>query len=203
VQLGRRVNGRFQGYAPASGVSVQLDGPAIHQSVTTDSDGQYTFRALPAGRHTLSLTLPDGAQIREGTSDRIDVTIPIQGCPARHIFEVFPAPVAITISGTVTAPFGYSVANVPIWLAEEGQEPNFSQGEPIATTDSAGRFSVTATGPHVYVLTAVGAQPDRRPDLVIWGRVRVDALRTSDSITLPIGLQERNPTGWIFRMRTP
>jgi len=130
-----------------SGVPVYLNGSSTAVTQTTDANGDFSYSAtgVQPGTYTFSVN-----QSTQNLYSSATATASVSAQPAPTTITLTPSPAVVTFgspnatfSGTVTAlPQGSSTAvavpNAPVYLN--------GSASPVATTDSSGHFSYTATG---------------------------------------------------------
>ena len=126
---------------PQSGYQIQLGGPNIAASTTSDNQGVYGFESLPAGTHTVSVV---GTDVTESVySDgratvTLDLTLPFDSVPTESV-----------IRGVLRDQAGTPQAGFRITLTG----PDVSAS---VTTDSSGFYRFDGLLAGTYIITVVG-----------------------------------------------
>lgn len=143
-----------------SGALVTVDGTLA--SVTTGSDGVYTFEDLPAGAHTL------GASLSGFVSTSVTIAVPANGV-VQTALQLFAA-------GTITG----EVVDAQTGALLPGVQLSVVGTEASATTDTSGRFTIddAPEGSRTLSATLMGYVPSTIPVVVTAG----------ESVEVSIGL---------------
>lgn len=125
---------------PVAGVVVTREGPDGTFGTTTGADGTYAFEGVPAGDHTVSVTVPDGYQA-DGPDTR---DVPVGADDVTGVDFGLSHPGAI--GGTVTGDAGEPVAGATVTVTGP-------DGPVTLVTDDVGGYFVGGLPPGDYTIT--------------------------------------------------
>ncbi|WP_285103387.1 carboxypeptidase regulatory-like domain-containing protein [Promicromonospora sp. MEB111] len=128
------------GGEPVAGVVVTREGPDGTVSTTTGADGTYVFEGVPAGDHTVSVTVPDG--YRADGPDTRDVSVGADDVTGVDFGLSHPG----AIGGTVTDDAGEPVAGATVTVTGP-------DGPVTLVTDDVGGYFVGDLPPGDYTIT--------------------------------------------------
>jgi protocatechuate 3,4-dioxygenase beta subunit len=146
--------------SPLRRTQVQLAGAGVTGRTTlTDSDGRYSFTALPPGRYTLRVFRGGYLNIAYGQRTPTDAAQPLEltdGQSASGIDIVMPRGGAI--AGRVVDEFGEPVLQAQIQALRYQYQPSgerlLQPGGAAAVTDDLGQFRLYGLNPGEYVVSA-------------------------------------------------
>jgi hypothetical protein len=146
--------------APLRRTQVQLAGAPIGGRTTqTDSDGRYSFAALPAGKYTIRVSRGGYVNLAYGQRTPTDPTKPIEladGQALSGVDIVLPRGGAIT--GRVLDEFGEPMLQAQVqayrYQYQPGGERTLQPGGGSAVTDDLGQFRLYGLNPGDYVISA-------------------------------------------------
>ncbi|MFD6446166.1 collagen binding domain-containing protein [Promicromonospora sp. NPDC060204] len=127
------------GGEPVAGVVVTREGPDGTVSTTTAADGTYLFEGVPAGDHTVSVTVPDG--YRADGPDSRDVTVGADDVTDVDFGLSHPG----AVGGTVTDDAGEPVAGATVTVTGP-------DGPVTVVTDDVGGYFVGDLPPGDYTI---------------------------------------------------
>ncbi|MFJ3403781.1 collagen binding domain-containing protein [Promicromonospora sp. NPDC090134] len=128
------------GGEPVAGVVVTREGPDGTVSTTTGADGTYLFEGVPAGDHTVSVTVPDG--YRADGPDTRDVAVGADDVTDVDFGLSHPG----AVGGTVTDDAGEPVAGATVTVTGP-------DGPVTLVTDDVGGYFVGDLPPGDYTIT--------------------------------------------------
>jgi len=151
--------------APVRRAQVRLSGSDIlPKSVTTDTEGRYEFRDLPAGRFTLSATKSGYVTISYGQTRPFEAGKPIELAEGQVVDRAdLVMPRGSVISGRIVDEFGEPVAEAVVTAMrstwQNGRRRLQSAGR-TATTNDLGQFRIYGLPPGEYYVSSTvrGAQ---------------------------------------------
>jgi len=137
-------------------MSVDLGGPP--RSTTTNVNGQYEMKDLPAGRYNVTADRSGYLPLRYGQRRPLESARPLQVSEGQTIEKIdFTLPRTGAISGRVVDEIGDVVAGATIFALRtefwRGRRQLVPAG-PATTTDDVGRYRVTGLAPGSYVIRA-------------------------------------------------
>ena len=151
---------------PIRRVTVTLNGGDVTNVLAvTDDAGRFTFRNLPSGRYTLSLSRPGYVSTAFGATKPGRAGVPIPLGEGEQFTATIPMLRGGVIAGTITdlngeAAIAAGVAAVPFVTQSDGERRWTSSGilrdEPV---DARGNFRLYGLAPGDYIVVA---RPDRR-----------------------------------------
>ena len=135
---------RTDGGRPVPGATVTIDSPGGPSfTATTDSQGLYLVDQVPAGPHTITLTLPEGFPV---APPPIQIEVP-EASEVPITDQDFVVPTLPSLSGTVTA----GAAGVPgVVVTFTG--PGGVTGSAVTGADGGYRFEQLPAGPYTVAV---------------------------------------------------
>jgi hypothetical protein len=166
--------------SPIRRAQVRLSGQGLSSRIaTTDADGRFEIRELPAGRYTLSASKGGFVTLQYGQRRPSESGTPIEIADSQIVERlVIALPRGSVISGRIMDEFGEPVANAVVTALRYGYAAGARRLVPAAggntrdTTDDLGSYRLFGLPPGEYIVSA--------------------ALRTGVEVTDPAG----DPTGY-------
>lgn len=152
----RRLVPTFLPVPAPPGLRVQLSGPGIQRSASTDADGKFSFDKLPGGRFRLQLSAPGWFPFgpRDAMAQEVDLTTQSCGYPSFALRQL-----QSTARGRIRRPDG----KPPRWILVEAlpvQPTHASYRPSSARTNEQGEFEIDDLEPGEYIFGIhVGAEP--------------------------------------------
>ena len=157
------------------------------RTVSTNSQGRYEVRDLPAGRYTIRVTRSGYLSLELGQRRPLERGRPLQLADGQTIDSAdFILPRMGVISGRVTDEVGEPIAGVTVWAFQTRYFQGRRQLVPNsgnAQTDDTGQYRITSLNPGTYTLTArlTGFNLVKREGIEVSG---------TTTLTIPIGLRK-------------
>ena len=157
-----RIKGRLMAAdtnAPVRRAQVRISSPDIlPKTATTDADGRYEFRDLPASRFTITATKAGFVTINYGQTRPFESGKPIELAEAQVIEKAdFAMPRGSVISGRVVDEFGEPVADAQVSAMRSswanGRRRLQSTGR-MAQTNDLGQYRIFGLPPGEYYVSA-------------------------------------------------
>ena len=147
---------------PLRRARISLNSPELSNSrnASTNTDGRYEIRDLPAGRYTLNVTRSGYLPLAFGQRRPGEAGKPFELADKQVVEKVdFALPRMGVISGRVIDELGEPIANTYVWAMQvvffEGARRLVPMGGGIhATTDDTGQYRVLGLPPGDYVVMA-------------------------------------------------
>jgi hypothetical protein len=144
---------------PLRNARVQLTGQGVFKFTTTDGDGRYEVKGLPAGRYTVSALKGGYMQLQFGQKRPFESGTPVQVQNDGITQSVdFSLPRAGVITGRVLDELGELTANVQVTALRSQFTSGTRQLLSVrsATTNDIGEFRLFGLLPGQYYIAAVG-----------------------------------------------
>jgi hypothetical protein len=140
---------------------VRLFSPELREgrSASTDSEGRYEFRDLPAGRYTVSAGKGSYVSLQYGQKRPFESGKPVELVDAQTIEKIdFSLPKGAVITGRVLDEFGEPITDVQVSVQRyqfmQGRRQLMNAGRSGSTND-IGEFRIFGLSPGQYYLSAV------------------------------------------------
>jgi hypothetical protein len=129
------------------------------RNISTDSDGRYEVKELPAGRYRVSAARSGYLTLQYGQRRPLEQAVPLQVADGQTIADVdFALPRMSVITGRVTDEFGDAIEGVTVAALRSrylnGQRRLIPTGAGLAQTDDAGQFRLLGLAPGTYAVEA-------------------------------------------------
>ncbi len=145
---------------PLRKAQVRIMSPELRENrlATTDADGKYEFKELPAGRYNVSVSKGSYVSLQYGQTRPFEAGKPLEVQDAQTIEKVdFALPRGSVITGRIVDEFGEPATDVMVMLqryqTQGGRRRLVSAGR-SSTTNDIGEFRLFALPPGQYYLTA-------------------------------------------------
>jgi protocatechuate 3,4-dioxygenase beta subunit len=166
--------------------TVRLSGPEIlPKSATTDNDGNFEFRDLPAGRYTMTATKSGFVTVSYGQTRPFESPKQIDLRDAEQLDKAdITMPRGSVVSGRIVDEFGEPVADAAVSAMRStwsnGRRRLQSTGR-TATTNDLGQYRIYGLPPGEYFVSATlrGAQELMLTEVAVAATVRVAGLDSS------------------------
>jgi hypothetical protein len=153
--------------APVRRAEVRANsGSGTSRLVTTDGDGRYELRDLPAGTFTLTISRTGFVSLRFGQRRPLEAPIAIELAEGERFTADISLPRGSAITGRVYNEFGEPVADVRVQTLRSRMIQGRRRLQPIGAgdrTDDTGAFRVHGLAPGDYYVAASGGGPDQPP----------------------------------------
>ncbi len=159
---------------PLRRAQVHLTSPDMREGrmTTTDAQGAYEFKDLPAGRYTVSASKGSFVTLSYGQRRPLEPGKPIEILEAQTVEKIdFALPRGAVVTGRVLDEYGEPVADVQVTPMQmrfaQGRRRMMPSGRPSSTND-IGEFRLFGLAPGQYYISAVmlnrtfGADSDER-----------------------------------------
>jgi hypothetical protein len=143
---------------PLRRVQVRISAPELSEArtVSTNSQGRYEVRDLPAGRYTIRVTRSGYLSLEFGQRRPLERGRPLQLADGRTIENAdFALPRMGVVSGRITDEVGEPIAGVTVWAFQTRYFQGRRQLVPNsgnAQTDDTGQYRLLALPPGTYVV---------------------------------------------------
>jgi protocatechuate 3,4-dioxygenase beta subunit len=166
--------------------TVRLSGPEIlPKSATTDNDGNFEFRDLPAGRYTMTATKSGFVTVSYGQTRPFESPKQIELRDAEQLDKAdISMPRGSVVSGRIVDEFGEPVADAAVSAMRStwsnGRRRLQSTGR-TATTNDLGQYRIYGLPPGEYFVSATlrGAEGLMLTEMAVAATVRVAGLDSS------------------------
>ncbi|HEV3139958.1 MAG TPA: carboxypeptidase-like regulatory domain-containing protein, partial [Vicinamibacterales bacterium] len=145
---------------PLRKAQVRISSPELRENrlATTDVDGKYDFKELPAGRYTLSVSKGSYVSLQYGQMRPFEPGKPLEIQDGQTIEKVdFALPRGSVVTGRIVDEFGEPATDVMVTLQRyqnmSGRRRLVGAGRP-GTTNDIGEFRLFAIPPGQYYLSA-------------------------------------------------
>lgn len=134
-----------------------------NRSTSTDADGKYELKELPAGRYQVTVSKGSFVSLSYGQSRPFEAGKPLQIADGQTVDKVdFALPRGAIITGRVVDEFGEAIADVRVtpmrYQFAQGQRRLSAAGR-VATTNDIGEYRIFGLAPSQYYISA-STQPD-------------------------------------------
>ena len=164
---------------PLTLATITASAPELRESrsISTNSEGRYELRNLPAGRYTLSIAHSGYLRLQYGQRRPLELGKPIDVAAAAIVDNIdFVLPRMSVISGRVTDEEGEPIAGARVTAMPSSPYGDRRSSPPIGIgfvqTDDSGAYRIIGLSPGSYVVMA-----DPASSIVDDGRSRRDAGR--------------------------
>jgi protocatechuate 3,4-dioxygenase beta subunit len=128
------------------------------RSISTNSEGRYELRNLPAGRYTLSVSRSGYLPLQYGQRRPLEQGKVLQISDAQAVDNVdFVLPRMSVISGRILDEEGEPVAGAQVSATQvvfgNGRRPTFPAGSGAASTNASGQYRITGLSPGDYIVS--------------------------------------------------
>jgi hypothetical protein len=172
AQLRGRVTAADSG-APLRKVQVRLMGAGLGtpRMATTDAEGRYDFRDLPAGRYTATATKPGYVTLQFGQRRPFEQGRPIELADKQAVDKIdFRLPRGGVLTGRIVDEFNDPVADASVQVMQlrymRGRRRPVPVGRP-STTNDLGQFRVWGLSPGEYFVSATLRSFGMDPQIVV------------------------------------
>ena len=112
VNVSKKYGERSQ---PMESVRINIEGGDKKSEASTDQNGQFSFKGLPAGSYKVSIVLPDGL-----TAGRHETTVTVEekGCASVYFYVSSDG----RLSGQIVNTMGQPIAKAELWVMTEGKK---------------------------------------------------------------------------------
>ena len=145
---------------PLRKAQVRVSSPELRENrlATTDANGKYEFKELPAGRYNLSVSKGSYVSLQFGQTRPFEPGKPLEIQDAQTIEKVdFSLPRGSVVTGRIVDEFGEPATDVMVTLQRyqnmSGRRRLVPSGRP-STTNDIGEFRLFAIPPGQYYLSA-------------------------------------------------
>jgi hypothetical protein len=146
---------------PLRRARIQLNAPELrgeNRTTSTNADGRYEFKDLPAGRYTITVTRSGYLRLTYGQRRPFEQGKPLQVGEKQTLDDVdFTLPRMSVISGRVVDETGDAISGVRMFpmrvMYFEGRRRVVPAG-PLATTDDTGQYRILGLMPGQYFVSA-------------------------------------------------
>src|SRR5262245_16841531 len=130
-----------------------------NRQTSTNADGRYEIKDLPAGRYTITVNRSGYLQLRYGQRRPLEQGKPLQIADRQAVTDVdFSLPRMSLITGRVTDEVGEPISDAMIFAMRsmyfEGRRRLVPAGNPGARTDDAGQYRLLGLPPGTYYVMA-------------------------------------------------
>jgi protocatechuate 3,4-dioxygenase beta subunit len=157
VIRGRVVAADTGGPLTLATITASAPGLAESRSISTNSEGRYELRSLPAGRYTLSVSHSGYLRLEYGQRRPFELGKPIDVAEATVVDDIdFVLPRMSVISGRITDEEGEPLAGAMISVMQSSAEEHrrLTPTGGFLQTDDSGAYRITGLSPGTYAVLA-------------------------------------------------
>ena len=130
-----------------------------NRQTSTNADGRYELKDLPAGRYTITVNRSGYLQLRYGQRRPLEQGKPLQISDRQAVADIdFSLPRMSLITGRVTDEVGEPISEAMVFAMRstyfEGRRRLVPAGSPGARTDDAGQYRLLGLAPGTYFVMA-------------------------------------------------